>query len=171
MDLLSSTSYETALCIILPVSCCYRINRLREPIPNMSDLATLESILHSQRMIPTKQQIAARQEAFELLKYAVLDNFDDQIPTNTGIFLHIVAVGSYALGTWTLESDLNCICIGSITSKTFFKLARQRLAKAQGKGIRILRKAETKTGKVLELSVNGIATNLQYCPAAKIAER
>jgi poly(A) polymerase Pap1 len=83
----------------------------------------------------------------------------------------VVPVGSYALGVWTSDSDIDCLCVGTISSKTFFKLARQRLVKAEGRGVRIMRKVEASTGTMLELSVNGVAMDLQYCPAARVVER
>lgn len=145
--------------------------KYKQATTGMSDSATLESTLRSQCMLPTEDQIAARKETFDLLKNVILDTFDGQVSTSSSISLNLVAVGSYALGVWTSDSDLDCLCIGSISSKTFFKLARQRLAKAAERGIRVLRKVEAKTGTMLELSVNGIAADLQYCPAAQIADR
>jgi hypothetical protein len=72
---------------------------------------------------------------------------------------------------WTYGSDIDCLCIGTISSKTFFKLALQRLLKAHDQGVRILRNVEANTGTMLELSVSGVAMDLQYCPAANVVER
>ncbi|KAI8939428.1 hypothetical protein NX059_003208 [Plenodomus lindquistii] len=137
----------------------------------LSESASLESALLRNNMIPTEEQMKAREQAFELLKRIILDTTDKQKAVGSVPALNIVAVGSYALGTWTVDSDLDCLCVGPISSKTFFKLARQRLVKAQERGVQILRKVEAKTGTMLELSVNGIVADLQYCPAARIAER
>ncbi|KAF2851096.1 hypothetical protein T440DRAFT_448913 [Plenodomus tracheiphilus IPT5] len=137
----------------------------------LSDLSHLQSSLYSQGMIPTEEQTKARQQAFEILKDVILGTVDEHNLAFSGPALMMVAVGSYALGVWTVDSDLDCLCVGPISSKTFFKLARQRLIKAQERGIRLLRKVEAKTGTMLELSVHGIAVDLQYCPAGRIAEK
>jgi poly(A) polymerase Pap1 len=112
-----------------------------------------------------------RATALSLLRRIVLGSSDDDNSAMSDIPMVIVPVGSYALGVWTTESDIDCLCIGTISSKTFFKLARQRLAKAQDQGVHVLRKVEANTGTMLELSVNGVAMDLQYCPAARVVER
>jgi poly(A) polymerase Pap1 len=83
----------------------------------------------------------------------------------------VVPVGSYGLGVWSTSSDIDCLCVGSISAKTFFSLASQKLRKAADLGIRILRRVKANSGTMLELDVRGIKLDLQYCPATKIAER
>lgn len=83
----------------------------------------------------------------------------------------VVPVGSYGLGTWNTGSDIDCLCVGSISSKTFFALATQRIRKASHIGIRILRKVKAATGTMLELELDGVKLDLQYCPAASAVER
>jgi poly(A) polymerase Pap1 len=122
-------------------------------------------------MFPTDEEVQQRATALSLLKEVILGVPDDIISTTSEVPMIIVPVGSYALGVWTSESDIDCLCIGTISSKTFFKLARQRLNKAHDKGVRVLRKVEASTGTMLELSVNGIYMDLQYCPAASVIER
>ncbi|KAH9862175.1 hypothetical protein IAQ61_010378, partial [Plenodomus lingam] len=143
----------------------------KEAATALSDPISLQSMLYRQDMIPTEKQMEVRQQAFELLKNVVLGTIDKQDHASSGVSLNMVAVGSYALGVWTADSDLDCLCVGSVSSKTFFKLVRQRLARARNRGIKILRKVEAKTGTMLELSVDGISADLHYCPAARIAER
>jgi poly(A) polymerase Pap1 len=137
----------------------------------MSDFTDLASVLAARSMFPTEEETQQRQKALSVLKQVVLGTSNDDDSVTSEIPMVVVAVGSYGLDIWTSESDIDCLCIGTISSKTFFKLARQRLIKAHDQGVRILRKVEANTGTMLELSVNGVAVDLQYCPAARIIER
>lgn len=137
---------------------------------SMSNTSDLKSVLSAQNVFPSKDEAQSRQRAFTLLKQVIL-GIEGPESSGPDIPMVVVAVGSFALGVWTADSDIDCLCIGVISSKTFFKLARHRLAKATDQGVRMLRKVEAKTGTMLELSVNGIAMDLQYCPATRIVER
>lgn len=143
----------------------------KRAIEGMADFTAIVSTLKEHNMFPSDEEVSLRQSALSLLKQVLLETTDDRVSTTAAIPMVIVPVGSYALGVWTSNSDIDCLCIGSISSKTFFKLARQRLLKAESQGVRILRKVEAATGTMLELSVNGITMDLQYCPAARIVER
>lgn len=141
-----------------------------QPKPHLTS-PELESTLHHSHMFLTEEEKTQREAAFELLKEVVLGTTRVDNPVPGGIPLVLVTVGSFALNVDTSTSDIDCLCIGSISSKTFFKLARQRLQKAEAQGIRILRKVEAGTGTMLELSVNGVPMDLQYCPASRVVER
>ncbi|KAJ4365879.1 hypothetical protein N0V83_008501 [Neocucurbitaria cava] len=137
----------------------------------LADPTALDKVLSAHGMFPLDEQVRQRQDTFALLKEVVLGTSNEKDSTLSEIPLVMVPVGSYATGVWTSDSDIDCLCIGTISSKTFFKLARQRLVKAESRGVRILRKVEANTGTMLELSVNGVAMDLQYCPAARVVER
>jgi poly(A) polymerase Pap1 len=122
-------------------------------------------------MFLTEEEKTKRETAFELLRQVVLGQSSVKDPQPGKVPLVLVTVGSFALNVDTSTSDIDCLCIGSISSKTFFKLARQRLQKAESQGICILRKVEAGTGTMLELSVNGVPMDLQYCPASRVVER
>lgn len=143
----------------------------KRAIPTLLEPSSISSVLAAYDMIPSEEQTAQRQEAFETLEKIVLNTASDPECENSGIPLVMVPVGSYALNVWTADSDIDCLCIGAVSPKTFFKLARQRLVKAANPQVRILRKVEASTGTMLELSVNGALVDLQYCPAAKVLER
>ncbi|KAJ8112107.1 hypothetical protein OPT61_g5450 [Boeremia exigua] len=138
--------------------------------PHLTSL-DLESTLRRNSMFLTHEERARRKAAFVLLQEVVLACSSASSSRVAGVPLVMVPVGSFAMRVDTPESDIDCLCIGSISSKTFFKLARQRLQKAENQGVRLLRKVEASTGTMLELSVNGLAMDLQYCPASRIAER
>ncbi len=144
---------------------------LKRAQPFLSDSSGLESALAVHAMFPTDEQTTQRRDAIALLKQVLIGADVGDDPTTMDIPLVLVTVGSYAMGTWTAESDIDCLCIGTISSKTFFRLARQRLMKAESQGVRIMRKVEANTGTMLELNINGVAMDLQYCPAARIVER
>lgn len=137
-------------------------------VPHLKSHA-MDSTLRQYCMFLTVEESLKRQAAFDLLKEVVIG--DSRTGGAADIPLVMVSVGSFAMNVDTSASDIDCLCIGSVSSKTFFKLARQRLQKAEGQGIRILRKVEAGTGTMLELSVNGVPMDLQYCPAARVAER
>lgn len=143
----------------------------KRAVSAISDSTDLASVLAARSMFPTDEETQQRQKALAVLKQVVLGTSSDDDSVTSEIPMVVVTVGSYGLDIWTSESDIDCLCIGTISSKTFFKLARQRLIKAHDQGVRILRKVEANTGTMLELSVNGIAMDLQYCPAARIVER
>jgi endonuclease/exonuclease/phosphatase family metal-dependent hydrolase len=149
------------------------LDGLRVELQHVPHLAQeeLESTLHRHHMFLTEEEKSKRGAAFALLKEVVLGGLHPGNATAADIPLVMVTVGSFAMKVDTSNSDIDCLCIGSISSKTFFKLARQRLQKAESQGIRILRKVEAGTGTMLELSVNGVPMDLQYCPAARVVER
>jgi endonuclease/exonuclease/phosphatase family metal-dependent hydrolase len=143
----------------------------KRAIHNLSSTSDLKLVLEKHHMFPTNDEIQRWQHAFSVLKQAVLGVMDNAVSASSDIPLVLVPVGSYALGVWTSTSDVDCLCIGTISSKTFFKLVRQRLMRAENQGIRILRRVEANSGTMLELSVHGIDFDLQYCPAARVVER
>ncbi|KAH7137934.1 hypothetical protein B0J11DRAFT_513211 [Dendryphion nanum] len=137
----------------------------------LGDSSALVSTLSEHGMLPTDEDIEARRTAFTLIKEILLGTSDDEHSATSDIPMVLVPVGSYALGVWTSASDIDCLCIGSISSKIFFKLARQRILRAEHLGIRLLRKVEAASGTMFEISVNKVSMDLQYCPAARIVER
>ncbi|KKY19286.1 hypothetical protein UCDDS831_g05491 [Diplodia seriata] len=102
--------------------------------------------------------------------FALLETTLQQISTaGSKIPLVVVPVGSYGLGAWNVGSDIDCLCISSVSSKTFFTLAVKNLRKAAAQGVRILRKVEAHSGTMLELDIQGVKLDLQYCASANIA--
>jgi uncharacterized protein (UPF0248 family)/endonuclease/exonuclease/phosphatase family metal-dependent hydrolase/2'-5' RNA ligase len=138
---------------------------------NMSETSALTSVLFAHQMFPTEEETQSRKDALALIKEVILGTDNDEDSSMADIPLVMVPVGSYAIGAWTSTSDIDCLCIGSISSKTFFKLARHRILKAHDRGVRLLRKVEANTGTMFELSVGDVALDLQYCPATRIVER
>ncbi|KAI1393974.1 uncharacterized protein F4822DRAFT_424432 [Hypoxylon trugodes] len=134
----------------------------------LADVSTLAACLSLQSVYPSEIDIAIRETAFDLLKEVVVqgeDNHTQGLPA-----LVVIPVGSYGLGAWTTSSDINCLCIGPISSKTFFTLAIQRLRKAASRGVKILRSIDTNTDSTLKLEVGHVKMDLRYCSAVTITE-
>ncbi|TGJ81024.1 hypothetical protein E0Z10_g7745 [Xylaria hypoxylon] len=139
------------------------------PAPNsLNDVSELKSCLDGLYVFPSEADIMRRKEAFELLKNVLLES--DTVTARGKPTFVLVPVGSYGLGVWTASSDIDCLCIGPISAKTFFALAIQRIRKAEDRGIRLQRRVNAHSGTMLELEVLGVKMDLQYCPSATIAE-
>lgn len=137
---------------------------LKEVQPSLTDDGQIRIALQDAGALPSAKEVRHRASVFELLKAVIVD----LSPPNASIV--VVPVGSYGLGVWTTSSDIDCQCIGPLSSKTFFSLAAQRLRRSTDKGIRILRWMKARSGTMMELDVLGIKIDLQYAPAYAIAE-
>ncbi|KAI1381887.1 hypothetical protein F4677DRAFT_439694 [Hypoxylon crocopeplum] len=134
----------------------------------LADISGLTSCLSEKSVFPSAIDMAMRETAFSLLKDIILPR-EDYRARGLPVFV-MVPVGSYGLGVWTASSDIDCLCIGPISSKTFFTLAVQRLREAAPRGVKILRRVDAHSGTMLELEVGQIRMDLQYCSAITIAE-
>ncbi|GAB1318842.1 polynucleotide adenylyltransferase [Madurella fahalii] len=134
---------------------------------------TVNETLVELGVIPSDEEATKRKAAFKLLKHVLLETPTPDAAETARLqpTVVMVAVGSYALDVWTSSSDMDVMCIGPFSTSTFFALASQRLRKAAGQGIRILRRVRANTGTMLEIEVHDIKMDLQYCPATDVAER
>ncbi|KAH8912841.1 hypothetical protein BR93DRAFT_963977 [Coniochaeta sp. PMI_546] len=141
---------------------------------SLSDPTSVKDCLEELGVLPSHEGVQKRQSALDLLKKVLLDT-DTRSSSSTSYHksrspVIIIPVGSYGLGVWTSSSDIDVLCIGPFSSKTFFALATQRLRQGADETIRILRRVKANSGTMLELEVQGIKMDLQYCPATYIAE-
>jgi 2'-5' RNA ligase/endonuclease/exonuclease/phosphatase family metal-dependent hydrolase len=148
----------------------------RKAPSSLSDVASLKECLGKLSTIPSDDEINKRKEAFALVKNVLQQSPIQEICETADnkksiISMVVVPVGSYGLGVWSTSSDIDCLCIGSISAKTFFALAVQRFMKVADLGVRILRQVKASSGTMLELDIRGMKFDLQYCPATRIAER
>ncbi|PWW80132.1 hypothetical protein C7212DRAFT_273731 [Tuber magnatum] len=91
-------------------------------------------------------------------------------PSRGAIPIILAPVGSYALGVYDKGSDVDCLCVSTISTKTFFEIARQRVRRFGGeRGIRLTRFVDAKV-PVLELKAGNIKFDLQYCQAPALVE-
>jgi hypothetical protein len=141
---------------------------INSALNSLADVSELKNCLNALGVFPSEADVGKRKEAFELLKDVVLEK---DITTARGkpAFV-LVPVGSYGLGVWTASSDIDCLCIGPISSKTFFSLAVQRIRRAEHRGVMLRRRVNAHSGTMLELEVLDVKMDLQYCPSSIIAE-
>ncbi|EPE08848.1 hypothetical protein F503_04435 [Ophiostoma piceae UAMH 11346] len=151
------------------------------PAGPLADPESVASALGELSAIPLSDDIARRKAAFERLQAIILNASEEaEVPPTANKLprqLVVVPVGSYGLGVWTPASDIDCLCIGAFGAQTFFTLANQRLRAAGAavnadpeSSVRIIRRVRAHTGTMMELEVNGIRMDLQYCSAGLIAE-
>lgn len=138
----------------------------------LANVSDVKEVLRKRQVLPSEDEVSKRKLALDLLRSILLDGDSEESATQprSTLSLVLVPVGSYGLDVWTAASDIDCLCIGSISSKTFFALATQRLRRAPSDDVRILRRVNANSGTMLELEIRGVKMDLQYCPATWIAE-
>jgi 2'-5' RNA ligase/endonuclease/exonuclease/phosphatase family metal-dependent hydrolase len=96
---------------------------------------------------------------------------DDITTLPSVVRLVVVPVGSFAIGYHTTNSDVDCVVIGNINSQTFWSLVRWKIHVAGSSGrVKLRRFVKDALVQMMELDVEGIKIDLQYCPAAKLVE-
>ncbi|KAI1132017.1 hypothetical protein F5Y10DRAFT_284563 [Nemania abortiva] len=140
---------------------------LKSASSSLNDSSELKGYLDGIGIFPSEADITRRKEAFELLKNVILESDIATVPNKPSFAF--VPVGSYGLGVWTASSDIDCLCIGPISAKTFFTLVTQRIRKAEDRGIILRRRVNAHSGTMLELEVLDVKMDLQYCPSTMIA--
>jgi endonuclease/exonuclease/phosphatase family metal-dependent hydrolase/2'-5' RNA ligase len=140
--------------------------------PNIADVTVLKACLDEHQVFPTDEEISKRKEVFSLVKNVLQQGESRGAAENRhSLSFVVVPVGSYRLGVWNASSDIDCLCIGQISPKTFYALTVPKLRKAADLGVRILRKVKAASGIMLELEVRGIRLDLHYCAATSVVER
>ncbi|CAK7218406.1 hypothetical protein SEUCBS140593_003536 [Sporothrix eucalyptigena] len=150
------------------------VEPVHAPAGPLSDGTAVTNALTELEVISSEDEVSRRKAAFEHLKAILLEDENGQLPDPSNPRqLVVVPVGSYGLGVWTSASDIDCLCIGTFGPQTFFALAAQRL-RAAGVAtvgaVKIIRRVRAHTGTMLELEIDGIRMDLQYCGAAVVAE-
>ncbi|KAI1811535.1 DUF455 domain-containing protein [Poronia punctata] len=135
---------------------------------SLDNVSDLRECLQSSGIFPSAEEAAKRKEAFVLLKNVVLDE-NNPAARGQPIFV-LTPVGSYGLGVWTTSSDIDCLCIGPISSRTFLAIATRRIRRAENRGVQLRRRVNAHSGMMLELEVLGIKMDLHYCSSSIIAE-
>jgi uncharacterized protein (UPF0248 family)/predicted nucleotidyltransferase len=113
--------------------------------------------------IPDKDHDARVSAALALLS-SILEPVKKQLPFQ----LHVV--GSFALGAHTKTSDLDVLAISTISQKTFWEVFLQHLQlyKLTGNRIKVLRIIKAAKTPMVELLVDAIKVEIQYCCAGKL---
>ena len=95
-----------------------------------------------------------------------------QTPPVTAVRLVVAPVGSFAMGYHTANSDLDCVIVGNISPKTFWSLIRLKIRAASApQRVKLRRFVKDALVQMMELDIDGVKVDLQYCPAPKLVER
>ena len=147
---------------------------LKKAPEGLGDSDSLKKYLIKIGSFPTGDDEAVRTGALDTLEAAILDAIRpkttyEKSEQRRGPALVVTPVGSFGLGVWSRDSDIDCLCIGPFSPRTFFSVVTPYLRAAEE--IRVLRKVKANTGVMLKLEVGGVRMNLQYCGSASIAEQ
>jgi endonuclease/exonuclease/phosphatase family metal-dependent hydrolase len=121
--------------------------------------------------IPSDEENTRRADAFNKLRKCLTSHLEGG---SSGIQLIVQPVGSFALGIHSSSSDLDCTVVGNLPSSTFWQyiLERIHIQLQEGKAsVQVVRFIKGATVKVLELLINDIKMDVQYCCAPAIASR
>lgn len=166
--LFKSTDIDTA-----PQSNLLKPVTLSKAPTSLGDVEEIKNTLHAGGFIPSSEDRIKREQAIALLQKVLLQNETVSPPHDAhhSLQLILIPVGSFGLGVWMAESDVDCLCVGNISSKLFFTMATQRLRKASDSGITLLRRVKANSGTMLELDILGVKFDLQYCAASSVVEK
>lgn len=149
-------------------------DKFSEPPPSRFSEATLpETVLTTGEMqqllwrhsfLPSQEQTTAMQNALQTLKQ-IISETDVATPI---VQIHLEATGSFALGVHTSSSDVDTLAVGNISTSSFWALARRRV-KASADVVKFRRFVKNAIVPRMELEVQGIKMDMQYCPAAQLA--
>jgi endonuclease/exonuclease/phosphatase family metal-dependent hydrolase len=144
----------------------------RRAASSLGGMGELKSCLSRCPGFPTDEATDTRAQAIRILEKILQcrSQHESEVGQTKGPILILVPVGSFGLGVWDDLSDVDCLCIGEISSDVFFKLAVSRLRKATAEGVSILRRVRATSGTMLQLNIGGVVFDLQYCCAASIAK-
>ncbi|KAH7419668.1 2'-5' RNA ligase superfamily-domain-containing protein [Cadophora sp. MPI-SDFR-AT-0126] len=114
--------------------------------------------------LPTANDIAQREMAIELLQ--------STLSRGTGLENLILApLGSYLMGTYFSDSDVDVLAIGCVSPAKFFDFAGRELGKLDAiggsfKGVHFVNSLVS----IVEVCVLGIKFDLQYCQAEELVK-
>lgn len=142
--------------------------RLQKAPTSLNDLAGF--IEASRTLTPSEQEIARRATVHHLVEDficgllpsgALTDGARQSTPLGG-----IVPVGSYGLGTWTASSNMDFLCVGTISANTFNSLVKEQLQTADDHGITLHKSGDKDR---LRLYAHGIRVELHYARADNLA--
>jgi endonuclease/exonuclease/phosphatase family metal-dependent hydrolase len=133
----------------------------------------LQAVCDAHQWLPSVDQ----EGKFSAALRAILNLFLPLPATSTTptsvVKIRIEPVGSYALRVHTSDSDLDCLAVGNISAATFWGVARTRLRTqaTQGGIVKLRRFVKDAIVQMMELEVDGIKVDLQYCAAARLVDQ
>jgi len=146
---------------------------LEETVATLRLDANVDSVDVSQlllSLLPNEENKRQREEAIEMLRRML--NSDSRLSN-----LLLVPLGSYAMGTFFPDSDVDMLAIGPLSSKTFFDVATARLklisgddgSSSEGNGLRAVHLVNSLV-PIVEASLNNVKFDIQYCSAPELLE-
>lgn len=137
------------------------------------EMDDLEQYMETYDLTPLTTDRTIRMDSFRILERVLLGKMSSSIDkeTSPAVTLALTTIGSFGLGVWSKSSTINCLCIGNISSKTFFALATQRFKREQRTQISNLRRGKGSAGPKFEFGINGVRFDLYYCAATSISEK
>jgi 2'-5' RNA ligase/endonuclease/exonuclease/phosphatase family metal-dependent hydrolase len=149
--------------------------------------AVLEAWARANGGYPSHDQEVARTRAIQTIRQVLggaSSNSTDvsypaSAPLPSGVKVILEPVGSHMLSVDTAASDIDMLAVGNLGQRTFFDLMRARIrawaracAAARVPCTLVLRRfVRDAAVPMLRLQVHGVEVDLQYAPAAMVAER
>lgn len=124
----------------------------------------ISNLLRSHNVFETPEGDALRSRALDLLSTTLKRRINHVL----------VTVGSYALGVHSPSSDIDCLCISSITQERFFSVIQTVFSTTNNKEISIFirRIVADALVPVIKLRVlDSVDIDLQYCYAPPVVEQ
>lgn len=141
--------------------------------PSLRSTSYIEDALRRRHCLPTHIEAHEREQAVQTLERVLKCMGPSARDANhrNSPRLILAPFGSFSLGVWAPSSDVNCLCIGEISEDVFISLAVARIRRASGDGTTYLRTVRTGPGLMLELDVNCVRVDVQYCCAPTLLDR
>ncbi|KAH8816607.1 2'-5' RNA ligase superfamily-domain-containing protein [Xylogone sp. PMI_703] len=143
------------------------------PLPLNESTSTIDAVTDSydpssliKQFLPTAADREQREQALEILKQTLTSNEKTSK-------LVLTPLGSYFMGTYFADSDIDILAIGEVPPHFFFNNVIDQLRKldASGnggfQGLHFINAVVS----IVEVCVMGIKFDLQYCQAAELLER
>ncbi|KAJ7600539.1 hypothetical protein C8J56DRAFT_813343 [Mycena floridula] len=141
------------------------ISRSFMPLPDTQlSTAELEALADRHSFLATPKQTQDMQQAFETIKRIICQPISDP---SSNVQIHLEAIGSFALGSFTSASDVDCLAVGNISTSIFWSLAKSRVRSSAGV-LKLKRFIKNAIVPRMELDVMGVKVDLQYCPAGQL---
>ncbi|KAH8836019.1 hypothetical protein DL96DRAFT_1576408 [Flagelloscypha sp. PMI_526] len=119
--------------------------------------------------VPTPDQNAAFAQAVVSLR-AFIASLSSSA-TNDAVKFIAEPVGSYAMGYHTPDSDIDCVVVGNVSPASFWDLVRVKIRRAgPDSSVKLRRFVKDASVQMMELSVDEIKMDIQYCPAGRLIE-
>ncbi|KAF4633752.1 hypothetical protein G7Y89_g4374 [Cudoniella acicularis] len=143
----------------------------KQNIPLTKDTTDILPLLTP--FLPTPSSHTPREQALSLLNTTFttsgLDELQDVI---------LAPLGSYALGTWFPDSDIDLLVVGSVGTNVFFEAVLRVLRRmgygesedGDGDGVKAVHFVNSLV-PIVEVVVRGVKVDLQYCQAGELVKR